>query len=520
MSPAPDAGERLPPAAFPPTPGAMGPPDKLSPRAWWRGRVAGFGVAIGATAACLMLRLALEPVIHDRALFLLFVPALMAAAAVGGFAPALAATVVSLAIHAALMGDSLVSDTANLISAVVFALLGLLSGLAGSHLRKMVAETEHALEDLETREAHLRSILDTVPDAMIVIDEHGVMQSFSAAAERLFGWTAAESIGRNVSVLMPNPYRDAHDGYLHRYLSTGERRIIGIGRVVVGERKDGSTFPMELSVGEMRVGERRFFTGFVRDLTERQATERRLQDLQSELVHVARLTALGEMASALAHELNQPLSAAANYVKGSVRLLDQEPLDKPKIKDALNLAGEQTLRAGQIIRRLRDFVAKGEAERSLESLPQLLEEAGALAMVGAKERGVRLSFQISPEVGLVLADKVQIQQVVLNLMRNAIDAMEGSARRELVVSARPVEDEMVEISVADTGPGVSPEVADHLFQPFITTKREGMGVGLSISRTIVEAHGGRIWVEPNPKGGAIFRFTLRAVADEELTGIE
>ena len=480
----------------------------------------GYGVALAATGLCAAARYALDPVFQNQAVFLLFVPALMAAATVGGFGPALAATLLGLVINAALVGEALLDDPSNLIGAAVFAALGLASGVAGSRLRRSAADAEHALQDLEAREAHLSSILATVPDAMIVIDERGVMQSFSAAAERLFGWTADEAIGRNVSMLMPNPYREAHDGYLDRYMTTGERRIIGIGRVVVGERKDGSTFPMELSVGEMRSGDRRFFTGFVRDLTERQRTERRLQDLQSELVHVARLTALGEMASALAHELNQPLSATANYVKGSIRLLDQPEPNRAKIRDALVQAGEQTLRAGQIIRRLRDFVSKGETERKLESLPQLLEQAGALAMVGAKERGVRLTFRVDPNVGVVLADKVQIQQVVLNLMRNAIDAMEDSARREMAVSARPVDDGMVEIAVSDTGPGISPEVADQLFQPFITTKREGMGVGLSISRTIVEAHGGRIWVEPNPDGGAIFRFTLRGVRDEELSDIE
>jgi two-component system sensor kinase FixL len=323
-------------------------------------------------------------------------------------------------------------------------------------------------------------------------------------------------LGRNVSLLMPEPYKTSHDGYVDRYLQTGERRIIGMGRVVVGERKDGSTFPMELAVGEMRSGERRFFTGFVRDLSERQATERRLQDLQAELVHVSRLTAMGEMASALAHELNQPLSAIANYTKGSVRLLERSPPDVGKVQAALGAAGEQALRAGQIIRRLRDFVAKGETERRIESLPQLIEEAGALAMVGAKERGVRLKFLIGPEVDAVLADKVQIQQVVLNLMRNAIDAMEEAPRRELTVSAASAPDNMVEIAVADTGPGVDPAMLEQLFQPFVTTKAHGMGVGLSISRTIVEAHGGRIWVEANEAGGATFRFTLRAVPEGEI----
>ncbi|WP_374470029.1 PAS domain S-box protein [Phenylobacterium sp.] len=481
------------------------------------GRAAPYGVAAVATLGCALVRLALEPFFHERSSFILFVPALMLSAGVGGFGAAIVATLLSVGVAFGFSGQALLTDPANLVGLVVFVLLGVASGIAGSHMARVGRETAAAVEHLEEREAHLQSILDTVPDAMIVIDEHGAMQSFSAAAERLFGWSAAEAIGRNVSILMPNPYRDAHDGYLHRYLDTGERRIIGIGRVVVGERRDGSTFPMELAVGEMRSGERRFFTGFVRDLTERQATERRLQDVQSELVHVSRLTAMGEMASALAHELNQPLSAVANYVKGSVRLLDQEPVDKAKVKGALTSAGEQALRAGQIIRRLRDFVGKGEAERRIESLPQLLEEAGALAMVGAKERGVRLRFAIDRRVDLVLADKVQVQQVVLNLMRNAIDAMEESPRRDLVVAARPVDEEMVEVSVTDTGPGVSPEVADQLFQPFITTKQQGMGVGLSISRTIIEAHGGRIWVEPNPAGGAIFRFTLMAAPEGELT---
>jgi two-component system sensor kinase FixL len=263
-------------------------------------------------------------------------------------------------------------------------------------------------------------------------------------------------------------------------------------------------------------GDQRFFTGFVRDLTERQAAERRLQDLQGELVHVSRLSALGEMASALAHELNQPLTAATNFMKGCLILARREPIDRERLQDMISQGADQALRAGQIIRRLRDFVAKGEADRRLEHLPMVLEEAGALAMVGAKERSVRLRFEIDPQVDLVLADKVQIQQVALNLIRNAVEAMEGCPRRELVVGARALGHDMVEVWVSDTGHGISPEVAEQLFQPFMTTKAAGMGIGLSISRTIIEAHGGRIWVEPNPEGGAIFRFTLRSVREEEL----
>jgi two-component system sensor kinase FixL len=351
---------------------------------------------------------------------------------------------------------------------------------------------------------------------MILIDDKGVMQAFSPAAERLFGWSADEAVGRNVSVLMPSPHREAHDGYLGRYYRTGERRIIGLGRVVVGERRDGSTFPMELAVGEMRTAEGRFFTGFVRDLTERQQAEARLQELQADLVRVSRLTALGEMASALAHELNKPLTAIANYLKGSRRLLAAETVPLERVADAVDRAAEQALRAGVIIRRLRDFVARGETERRIEDLPKLVEEASALALVGAREHGVRVRFDLDPAADRVVADKVQVQQVLLNLIRNAVDVMEDAPIRDLGITVATIDDEHVRITVSDTGAGISPEVADQLFQPFVTTKRTGMGVGLSISRTIIEAHGGRIWFEANDAGGTDFHVTLqRAHLEEE-----
>lgn len=456
---------------------------------------------------------ATQPLFGPRVIFLIFVPAVLSAAALGGGAAGILATTLSLMGAFILRWSNMANDPANIADAGLFLLIGLAISAGGARLRRGSTESAQALAIVEEREAHLRSILATVPDAMVVIDEHGIIQSFSATAERLFGWTAPEAIGRNVSLLMPTPYREAHDGFLDRYQQTGERRIIGIGRVVVGERRDGSTFPMELSVGEMQTPHR-YFTGFIRDLTERQATERRLEGLQAELVHVSRLTSMGEMASALAHELNQPLSAIANYMKGSVRLLDAPEIDRPLVREAIASAGDQALRAGQIIRRLRDFVARGETERRIENLPQLLEEAGALAMIGAKERGVRVRYQLDPELDAVLADKVQIQQVVLNLMRNAIEAMESAPRRELTISTSRADDNMIEVNVSDTGPGVTSEVEATLFQPFMSTKPQGMGVGLSISRTIIEAHGGRIWVTPNPGGGAAFRFTL-PVAPEE-----
>jgi two-component system sensor kinase FixL len=480
--------------------------------------LAGFVLALLAVAAGALVRLLLGDLLEHRATFIFFVPAVVIGAALSGLWTGLLATALGAAAGLAVEAQTRPIDLGSLLAAVVFAAVGASLAIGGEWFQRARREAEAVTAGLARREAHLRSILETVPDAMVVIDEAGLIRDFSPTAERLFGWAAAEVAGRNVSMLMPEPYRAAHDGYMERYYRTGERRIIGKGRVVVGERADGSTFPMELAVGEVHMDGVRHFTGFVRDLTERQQTETRLQELQTELVHVSRLTALGEMASALAHELNQPLSAIANYLRGSKMLLARDEVPVPRVAGAVDRASNEALRAGEIIRRLRDFVARGESERAVESLPKLIEEASALALVGAKEHGVRVRYEFDPEVDLVLADKVQVQQVVVNLVRNAVDAMTAvpSERRELEIGVRPEGSAMAAVSVADTGPGIRLDVADQLFQPFITTKRSGMGVGLSISRTIVEAHGGRIWVEDNPGGGALFRFTLERVGKEEL----
>jgi two-component system, LuxR family, sensor kinase FixL len=477
-----------------------------------------YATALLAVGIAFLARIALTPILQDNSPYLFFVPAVLVAAGFGGLGPGLVATALGAVLGFFVISPFPHGAAAEIFNVAAFALFGAGIAWVGEQLQRSRIHADASARDALAREAHVKSILDTIPEAMIVIDERGIIQSFSSAAERLFGYAAAEVIGKNIKLLMPSPYRESHDSYLERYLRTGERRIIGIGRVVVGERRDGSTFPMELAVGEMRSSNQRFFTGFIRDLTERQQTEARLQELQSELVHISRLTAMGEMASALAHELNQPLSAIANYMKGSRRLLETSTDDRSAmLRDAMDKAGEQALRAGQIIRRLRDFVARGETERRVESIRKLIEEASALALVGAKDQGVRVRFQFDPAVDLVLADKVQIQQVLINLLRNAVDAMEASQKRELVISTAPGDGDMIVLSVSDTGSGIAPEMATQLFQPFVTNKRHGMGVGLSISRTIVEAHGGQIDVEPNPAGGTIFRFTLRAVTQKDFS---
>lgn len=468
----------------------------------------GYVAAVVGAVLAIGIRLALGAVFGDRTVFILYVPMVLVAAALGGRGPALVATGLGLLISVATLRQALWTSPANLIDAAGYALLGPFIAVAGERLWWRSRE---AL----SRQAHLQSILETVPEAMIVIDERGVIQSFSAAAVRLFGWSAPEAMGCNVSLLMPEPYRSEHDDYLDRYAQTGERRIIGTGRIVVGQRKDGSTFPMELAVGEAKVGESRFFTGFIRDLTERRARERQLQQLQSELVHVSRLTAMGEMASALAHELNQPLSAIASYMRGSVTLLEGPAPDLARLRAALDQAGGQALRAGDIIKHLREFVAKGETEHTLEDPATMMEEASALALVGVQDQDVRVDLRLPRGLGRVIVDRIQIQQVALNLMRNAIEAMSGSSQKELEVTVQADDAQTIRITVKDTGPGLSPEVRARLFAPFVTTKAAGMGVGLSICRTIIEAHGGRIWAEDNAGGGAVFAFTLPRAEESE-----
>ena len=473
-----------------------------------------YSLAAALVAMAFLVRLLLEPILGDEITYLLFVPAILVASGIGGLGPGLLATGLSDLLALYFFRTSFPLPASHVFSLSAFTAIGIGMAVLGSRLLRARSSAVASTQDLVASEAHLKSILDTIPDAMIVIDPHGMIQSFSSAAERLFKYSPVEVIGKNIKMLMPQPYRDSHDGYLKRYVDTGERHIIGVGRVVVGERKGGSTFPMELSVGEMRSSNKTFYTGFIRDLTERQSTEARLQELQSELVHISRLTAMGEMASTLAHELNQPLSAIANYLKGVIRLLqDRSDEESRMTRDALDKASEQAMRAGQIIRRLRDFVSRGESERRAESLIKLAEEASALALVGVRDVDVR--FELNPSADQILADKVQIQQVLINLIRNAVEAMADSDRRELTMRSALLEGDMVEIRVADTGPGIAPEIADRLFQPFFTTKIHGMGVGLSICRTIVEAHEGRISVEPNPAGGTVFCFTVRAMTKQE-----
>lgn len=358
-------------------------------------------------------------------------------------------------------------------------------------------------------DAHFRSILATIPDAMIVIDERGDILSFSAAAERMFGYAATEILGQNVAILMPSPDRERHDGYLGHYLETGiGRRIIGVGRATTARRRDGATFPIDLHIGEARIDGERVFTGFIRDLTERRQAELQLHDLQAQLAHVSRVSAVGTLATAIAHELNQPLTAIANYVETLRDLLDDPDGETLAIvRDAMRDCAEQSMRAGQIVRRLRDFISRGDTQRRVESLSRVVDDARALAFIGAGDRGIEVDVVLDASANDVLIDRIQVQQVLFNLLRNAIEAMADSVERRLRITSKACVGEVC-VVIEDSGPGVAPEVGERLFEPFVSTKREGMGLGLSICHAIVQGHGGRIWAEAAEGGGAAFTFTV------------
>ncbi|WP_162305289.1 oxygen sensor histidine kinase FixL [Sinorhizobium medicae] len=483
----------------------------------WRGDgISAYVLGTVAVLNILAIRLAFRELFGDSFLLLSLTPAVLVVAMVGGLKPITFAAGLSLLAASSLrwIENPFEPTIGELIAFGSTLLLIVALGEVLQAARRAIDRTEGVVR---ARDAHLRSILDTVPDATVVSATDGTIVSFNAAAVRQFGYAEEEVIGQNLRILMPEPYRHEHDGYLQRYMATGEKRIIGIDRVVSGQRKDGSTFPMKLAVGEMRSGGERFFTGFIRDLTEREESAARLEQIQDELARLARLNEMGEMASTLAHELTQPLSAIANYSHGCTRLLrDMDDAVATRMREALEEVASQSLRAGQIIKHLREFVTNGETEKAPEDIRKLVGESAALALVGSREQGVRTVFEYLPDAEMVMVDRIQVQQVLINLMRNAIEAMRHVDRRELTIRTMPADPGEIAVVVEDSGGGIPEEVAGQLFKPFVTTKASGMGIGLSISKRIVEAHGGEMTVSKNAAGGATFRFTLPAYLEERI----
>ena len=358
-------------------------------------------------------------------------------------------------------------------------------------------------------EGKLRRVVDAALDGMVVIDSSGRVLLYNDACERLFGYSAEEVVGNNVRMLMTQTDRKNHDTYIRNYLRTGTARIIGIGRDVTGRRKDGSTVPLRLSVGELRdEDDAPLFIGTLHDLTDALRARERIEELQSELMQVARASAVGEMGSALAHELTQPLSAVSGFVEASAALIDESGGRMPaRVREYMTQAVAQTQRAGAVIRLMREFAARGDTERSVEDINAAIEEICGLAMLGTAADEFDLKLNLAADLPPVLIDHVQIQQVVLNLVRNSLDALDERGSGAITVATERGSD-MVEVAVSDNGPGLPPEVRERVFEPFVSTKPDGIGIGLSICRTIVEAHGGRIAVEAGTECGTEFRFSV------------
>ena len=345
-------------------------------------------------------------------------------------------------------------------------------------------------------EGQLEALIHTAVDGILCIDRAGHVSLYNPACERIFGWTADEVLGRNVSMLMPPRYAERHDGFITNYLTTGTPRIIGIGREVEGLRKDGSEFPMDLSVGEFETGGESCFVGIVRDLSQRVAAERRLRDLQAQLTHMGRVGAVAEMGSALAHELNQPLTAISLFLTASERSLEADPA---KARELFARAQDEALRAGEIVRR--------EVR-----LADIVVDAAELCSVVDDGGRARVDLSGVDETLEVFADPTQIRQVLVNLVKNAIDATSEQDARIIRVRVSAGDDGMAAIEVEDNGPGIAHDLVPNLFSPFVTSKKDGLGIGLSICRTIAESHGGSLeLVDPARRDrlpGACFRLNL------------
>ncbi len=370
------------------------------------------------------------------------------------------------------------------------------------------SRTTELKAQIRDAEARYDALLDAAVDAIIQIDANGHIERFNHAAERIFGYRFDEVKGQNVKMLMPQPYQGEHDGYIKHYVDTGQARIIGIGREVKGLHKDGHTFPIELSVGDVQEGDHKIFVGIIRDISERKLVEKEAAELRESLAHVARVGSMGEMASGLAHELNQPLTAIASYARASKRMLEQPGATPAQYAQTLEKIADQAERAGEIIRRLRGFLRRSGGPREAQDCNAIIRELLTLLEIDFREHPFRLRLELGKLLPMVAADRIQLQQVLLNLVRNAIDAMsEFSSGNEIVISSSADEDNIM-ISISDCGPGISEDKADLIFEPFFTTKCNGMGIGLALCKTIMRAHGGDLTATNNPEGGACFMLRL------------
>ena len=371
-------------------------------------------------------------------------------------------------------------------------------------------DSESNLPANERAAAELQALLNAAIAAVLIIDEQGLIVEFNPGAERLFGYDHDEVFGQSVNMLMPEPYRSSHDNYMMRYMSSGDARIIGKGRELQARKKSGEVFPVSLSVGEARYGDQCRFVGIMRDLSAERAAEQQRHELETRLAHVGRFSLMGEMAAGIAHEINQPLSAIATYSQAAKRMLEAGGSDQEVLVKALNGVAEQVHRAARVIENLRHFIRKQEVAKQTLDLNETIKGVMSLVEADAKRAGINVSVEYARRLPRIEGNEVQLQQVLLNLTRNAVDAMHDSLNKHKGIQIKTERngDEEVRFSVSDRGPGVSSQLMEGIFHPFVSTKTDGLGVGLAISQTIVQTHAGQLTYANNPEGGAMFFVSL------------
>ena len=375
-----------------------------------------------------------------------------------------------------------------------------------------VAVKKGKIRKLSENARRLRAILRTAVDAIVTIEESGVIESINPAAERMFGYARDELVGHNVSTLMPLPHREQHDGYIANYLRTGEAHIIGIGREAEARRKDGTVFPVDLAVSEVALPGRRLFTGIIRDLTERRALEAQAAMDLDDAAHTARLLELGEMCSGIVHEVTQPLTAIVSYSEACLRTVRGGRAEPALVEDTLGRVQDQGVRAAEIVTRLRHLVRKGDSLREAFDLGTAIDQTLLLVDHERRRRGVHVEVRRAPGLPPISADRVQVEQILLNLLRNAFQAVDGADRRQVWMTTGRAGTRRLRLTVEDTGSGLAPELCERVFETFYTTKPNGLGVGLAISRSLAEEHGGRLWAESPEGHGARFCLELPLAA--------
>jgi two-component system sensor kinase FixL len=358
-------------------------------------------------------------------------------------------------------------------------------------------------------ESLLLSVLDTAVDAIIIIDQDARILVYNQACEQLFGYSAAEALGQNVRLIMPAEFSHHHDRYVSDYIRTGRRKIIGIGREVKAQHRDGTVFPVNLSVGEATTSEGRRFIGIIHDLRQRYANEGRLKQLQANMVHMARVSTMDEMGAALAHELNQPLTALMLYLQAVERACvrpNAPNLIPENVLAILHKAVREAERAGNIIQRMRQFVEKRDPQRRPVDINPLVEDALELTLFGTRPGSTRIKCDFEADLPQVFVDPVQIQQILVNLARNALEAVKDRPGAEIAITTRRTE-MGVAVRIEDNGPGIRAEAIPDLFKAFSSSKSQGLGLGLAISKSIAQSHGGTLAVDPGGNGRGA-RFTL------------